>query len=64
MTVHSFARSKMPRQNMMNDVTLFSLVFGSEQHNAHRQETIDTTEPSPHGVNQCMKILQFCGESE
>jgi len=24
MTVHSFARSKLPRQNMMNNVTLFS----------------------------------------
>jgi len=27
MTVHSFARSKLPRQNMMNDVILFSRVL-------------------------------------
>jgi len=31
MTVHIFARSKLPRQNMMNDVRLFShvLVLGN-----------------------------------
>jgi len=29
MTVHSFARSKLPRQNMMNNVRLFSRVLGS-----------------------------------
>jgi len=27
MTVHSFARGKLPRQNMMNDVRLFSRVL-------------------------------------
>jgi len=27
MTVHSFARSKLPRQNMMNNVRLFSRVL-------------------------------------
>jgi len=27
MTVHSFARSKLPQQNMMNDVRLFSCVL-------------------------------------
>jgi len=31
MTVHSFARSKLPRQNMMNDVRLFSRVLSSGQ---------------------------------
>jgi len=29
MTVHSFARSKLPRQNMMNNVRLFSRVLGN-----------------------------------
>jgi len=39
MTVHSFARSKLPRQNMMNDVRLFSrvLVLGNSMHIDNRQ---------------------------
>jgi len=39
MTVHSFARSKLPRQNMMNDVRLFSrvLVLGNSTRIDNRQ---------------------------
>jgi len=39
MTVHSFARSKLPRQNMMNDVRLFSrvLVLGNSMRIDKRQ---------------------------
>jgi len=39
MTVHSSARSKLPRQNMMNDVRLFSrvLVLGNSVHIDKRQ---------------------------
>jgi len=39
MTVHSFARSKLPRQNMMNDVRLFSrvLVLGNSMRIDDRQ---------------------------
>jgi len=50
-TVHSFARSKLPRQNAMNDVRLFSrvLVLGNSMRIDNRQQTIDTTVPSPHG---------------
>jgi len=39
MTVHSFARSKLPRQNMMDDVRLFSrvLVLGNSMRIEKRQ---------------------------
>jgi len=39
MTVHSFARSKLQRQNMMNDIRLFSrvLVLGNSMRIDKRQ---------------------------
>jgi len=37
MTVHSFARSKLSRQNMMNDVRLFSRVLGNSMRIDNRQ---------------------------
>jgi len=50
MTVHSFARIKLQRQNMMNDVRFIFPCISSGQQYAHRQETINTTVPSPHRV--------------
>jgi len=58
MTVHSFACSKLPRQNMMNDVRLFSRVLVLGNNIVHRQETIDTTVPSPHGVMSYVSFIK------
>jgi len=56
MTVHSFERNKLLRQNMMNDVRLFSrvLVLGNSMRFDY------TTVPSPHG--KLVLVLQVFQE--
>jgi len=50
MTVHTCAHSKMPQHNIVNNVKLFSHELVSGHQYVHRQYTIDTTVPLPHGV--------------
>jgi len=50
MTVHTCAHSKLPQHNIVNNVKLFSHELVSGHQYVHRQYTIDTTVPLPHGV--------------
>jgi len=62
MTVHSFARSKLPRQNMMHDVRIFSrvLVLGNSMRIDKRQSIQLcpplTAEPRVRNVHYVTKV--------
>jgi len=59
MTVHTSAHSKMPQYNIVNNVKLFSHELVSGHQYVHRQQTIDTTVPLPHGVDHFTRI-NYC----